>query len=243
MDFVKKLIDEKVSDEMIQAEKSVTLSIGPDKRKLTIRCLPMAPWARFQKMYGVFLVAFYNIFSQYEWPEWDDYKEDKKLARFQLLIESCAVNTHMRKAVMQIIRRTILRDPINAWVPAWQFWRRWRYKYRWGKFRAPGWRYFKRHVTAIQVMKIFLVSYLFNIAAVKKNARFLAERAGVDLDASLFSSLRGLGGPMGKLLRPLFPNSPYLSRDGASPTSPLRILSPEEIASQQAQKGSDADAT
>lgn len=241
MDFVKKLLDEKVSDEMIQAERAVTLLIGPDKRKLTIRCLPMGPWARFQKRFGAFLMTFYGLFSEYEWPEWDDYKADAKLARFELVISSSATHRAVRKAVMRIVRSTIFRDPINAWVPWWQFWRRWRYKIRWGRFHAPSWRYFRKHITPVELMKIFVVAYLFNIAALKKNARFLATKVQVDLDASLFSSLRSWGGPMGKLLRPLFPKSPFLHRDGSSPTSPLHILTPEELESMQAEKDGGPD--
>ena len=203
--------------------------LGPDRRRLTIRCLPLDPWARFQKLFGTFLVSFYGVFAQYEWPEWDDYKADKQLARFQLVITSVASYGPMRRRMLRIVKQTLFRDPINAWVPWWRPFARMKYRRRWGKFRAPSWRYFRRHVTAVELMKIFVAEYLFNIAAVKKNAAFLAEKVGVDMDACLSSSLRRWAGPIGKLLRPLFPRSPFIHRDGSNPTS-LRILGPEELA-------------
>ena len=225
MDFVEKFLRDRADDGRLTAEKPLTIQIGPERKLLTLRCLPLDLWSRYQKLFGAFLLTFYHVFSEFDWPEWEA-GEDEMIRRCRAITEMVALHTDMKKATLAIVRTTILRDPVNVWVPWWRILKRRRLKRRYGGvFRRPSWRYFKAHVTPYELMKIFLVVYQYNIAAVKKNALFLAKRAKLDLEACLFSSWRSLAGASGKFVRPRYPNSPYIVKGGSNPKSPKGILS------------------
>jgi hypothetical protein len=214
-DYLDRLI-EGIEDSRIAGATPFQTVIGPEEKVLTVRCFPIVQWQKFQRLFALFVTQFYAMLSEYDWPEWEDYETDKKLARLSLMMQRMATREDCRRMVMYAIKRTLFRDPVNEPIP---WWRRDRRKAAikrgWEPPKPQGmsFRYFRKHVTVDQLMRIWMAVYLYNIAAVKKNARSLAALLKVELERSSSSHSETSGSPSTKPWAPRFPNSPFLRRD------------------------------
>lgn len=222
MDYVKLLATKHLGDREIDEEEPFQIPIGPERRILTVHGLPLAPWERFQRLYALFLLTFLDKLQEYEWPEWDDYTNDKKLQRFMGITMAIGRDRKMRGFLMRIVKETLFRDLVNRRIPWWRRSERKeaRDKRNWIPPRRQGmsFRYFCKHVTINQVVQLFLALYLYNVEAVKKNAALLAKRLGVNTERWLSSSTRDLGGLQDVSIRPRFQNLCSSNSDGWSQT-------------------------
>ena len=194
-------------------------SIGPDRRVLTVRCLPLVPWSRFQNLFALFVIRFYSLLQDYEWPGWEDYEKDKKQARLVVTMQRFLTHSTCKRMLLSILRQTLFADLVNRPIPWWK-------KDEKRIAIAKGWEppqkqgmsfgYFLKHVTADQLLRIWMAVYVYNISAVKKNARSLAVLLQVELEPSSSSSPKRSDGTWTGSCEPRYPNSPFLRRGGVN---------------------------
>jgi hypothetical protein len=217
-DMLDRLVDG-LDDQTIAGRIPFRVVIGPDERVLTVRCLPLIPWQKFQRLFALFVYRMFKLLETYSWPEWEDRTDDKKMARLTGIMQNFIRIRESHRMILSIVRKTLFADLVNRPI-AW--WRRDERKAAIRKGWEPpkqqgmSWRYFRRNVTADQLLRIWMALYMYNISAVKKNVRSLAEILGVELDSSSSSAPKRSGGTSTGSWQPLFPDSPFLRRDTES---------------------------
>ena len=217
MDALDRLASQQLSDEKIIGRDPFRVTIG--QKTLVVRCLPIRPWGVFQRLFGAYLATFFQMIAELNWPEWEDKDDEEKMGRLARVSQRMVSSKKSRRFIYVVLRRTLFRDLVNRRIGWWQFGER-------RRAEKSGWeppmkqrmsfRYFLKHVTPDQLMRIWYAMYLYNISAVKKNALSMARVLRLDLVRSGSSTPRPSGGLVNGSYQPRFPDSPFLRRDTES---------------------------
>ena len=154
-------------------------------RKLSVRALTLHNHKKWLVLFGTMVRQYEMILESVEWPERKATIEEQR-SRWQLFFSADTVI----EQTLRMIEQTLFREPGNGW------WRRHR-------------RWFRKHVTILDLMDLLFYLYLWNCEAAKKNATFLLRRMGfVSQKAILFGGWsKNLGGLSGAQVTPRYGSS------------------------------------
>jgi len=155
-------------------------------RKIRVRALTLDNHKRWLVIFGTILRQYELVLEAAEWP---DAKIDvaKQREKWQAFFSVEKV----QREILTLVEQTLFREPGNLW---------WRLHKRW----------FRKHVTVMELMDLFFYLYLWNCEAVKKNAIFLLARMGfARRKATLYGGWsQNLAGHSGAQVQPRYPVSP-----------------------------------
>ena len=171
-------------------------------RKIEVRALTLHNHKRWLAIFGAIVRQYEAILESVEWPE---KKNDVELQRqrWQMFFSAGTV----QEQTLAMIEQTLFHEPGNGW---------WRRHKRW----------FRKHVTILELMDLFFYLYLWNCEAPKKNATFLLRRMGfASQKATLYGGWsKNLGGLSGAQVTPR-----YASSNSSGSAQPKPNTSPPNV--------------
>ena len=155
-------------------------------RKISVRALTLDNHKRWLFIFGMILQQFELILRSVEWPDGRSEFEAQR-EKWQTFFSA----DRIQRQAITMIEQSLFCEPGNRW---------WRWHKRW----------FRKHVTVIELTDLFFYLYLWNCEAVKKNVTFLLRRMGFATQkATLFGGWSAnLAGHSGAQVQPRFPNAP-----------------------------------
>jgi len=186
-----------LDDDDILDERPVVLTIGPRKKKVVLKLLTISEYFdKFVPKFTSWMLMFRNLIGEMAFLRGAEFKNRKKLEGFRRDIMSLFRTKSLRIAFLRVLKDV-------------------------GALKM-GVRYFEKHATPDQLVKIFLYVYKVNVDGYKKKVQsvvveILARRSRTS--TQLLSGGAGLKPGLHKELKPRFPVLTRSKRRSSSSSS------------------------